>query len=98
MFAFEMPSTYSKHIGFTECSNGFYGYNCEETCSLTCGVPGECDRITGSCNGRCLVGWKGSMCEHGNYCVKTISVLCNTNMLLNKKYIKNQKPCSLKTD
>nr|XP_022306989.1 multiple epidermal growth factor-like domains protein 10 [Crassostrea virginica] len=46
-----------------ECSEGFYGYNCEEKCSLTCEIPGRCDRKIGRCNGSCLVGWRGSTCN-----------------------------------
>ena len=37
---------------------------------MTCGVPGRCDRVTGSCNGSCLSGWKEDMCEIGNLCKK----------------------------
>ena len=64
-----------KILSLAVCSDGYYGYNCEETCSLTCGVPGGCDRITGSCNGSCLPGWKGIMCEHGNYYAQPMIVL-----------------------
>lgn len=61
------------------CSEGYYGYNCKETCSMTCGVPGRCDRVTGSCNGSCLSGWKEDMCEIGNLCKKNknISLILN---------------------
>ena len=52
------------------CSEGYYGYNCKETCSMTCGVPGRCDRVSGSCNGSCLSGWKEDMCQIGNLCKK----------------------------
>ena len=37
---------------------------------MTCGVPGRCDRVTGSCNGSCLSGWKEDMCQTGNLCKK----------------------------
>ncbi|XP_078320780.1 uncharacterized protein LOC144621431 [Crassostrea virginica] len=48
-----------------ECSLGLYGVNCLQNCSLTCGIPGNCDRKTGYCNGGCQRGWKGVMCEEG---------------------------------
>ena len=65
---------YKITLPLTACSDGYYGYNCKETCSLTCGVPGGCDRATGSCYDGCLSGWKGSMCEHGNYCAQPMIV------------------------
>ena len=63
-----MPLTWL--LALIECSEGFYGYNCEEKCSLTCKIPGRCDRIIGRCNGSCLVGWMGSMCNQGKHCMK----------------------------
>ena len=47
------------------CLVGLYGVNCLENCSLTCGIPGNCDRITGYCQGGCQRGWTGVMCEEG---------------------------------
>uniref|UniRef100_K1PLW3 EGF-like domain-containing protein n=1 Tax=Magallana gigas TaxID=29159 RepID=K1PLW3_MAGGI len=35
------------------CKRGFYGYKCDRQC--TC-CPSGCDRLTGRCNGDCLVG------------------------------------------
>ena len=32
---------------------------------MTCGIPGNCDRITGYCNGGCEGGWTGVRCEEG---------------------------------
>ena len=54
-----------KQLGFDKSAEGFYGHNCENACSLTCEIPGRCDKITGGCNNGCLPGSKGSMCEHG---------------------------------
>ncbi|XP_078330374.1 uncharacterized protein LOC111112521 [Crassostrea virginica] len=48
-----------------ECSKGFHGVNCMGNCSLTCGLPGNCNRIAGHCNGGCQRGWTGVMCEKG---------------------------------
>ena len=45
------------------CLVGFYGVNCLQNCSMTCGIPGNCDRITGYCNGGCQRGWAGDRCE-----------------------------------
>ena len=53
-------------ICFTECSVGVYGKDCAENCSMTCGDPGVCDKVTGHCNGSCLPGWEGNMCQNGN--------------------------------
>lgn len=52
-----------------ECKKGFYGYTCKETCSMTCGNPGICDRITGHCSGGCRAGWTGLLCDEGNILV-----------------------------
>ena len=54
----------SKHF-FLDCPEGLYGSNCRQNCSLTCGDPGKCDKLTGHCNGGCQVGWTGAMCEKG---------------------------------
>ena len=51
----------------TECAAGLYGNNCSRNCSLTCGNPGVCHNVTGHCNGSCLAGWEGDMCENGKY-------------------------------
>ena len=52
-------------VFLSECSVGFYGVNCLQNCSMTCGLPGDCHRITGYCNGGCQRGWTGVMCEEG---------------------------------
>ena len=49
----------------SECSVGFYGVNCLQNCSMTCDLPGDCDRMTGYCHGGCQRGWTGVMCEEG---------------------------------
>lgn len=50
-------------VHFTACPHGVYGINCEDKCSINCGVPGQCDRVTGECEKGCQVGWKGSTCD-----------------------------------
>ena len=40
--------------------------NCVENCSMSCGDPGLCDKVTGDCNRSCLPGWEGNMCQNGN--------------------------------
>ena len=52
-------------VFFPECLVGLYGMNCLENCSMTCGIPGNCDRITGYCYGGCQRGWTGVKCEEG---------------------------------
>ncbi|XP_078330365.1 uncharacterized protein LOC111113866 [Crassostrea virginica] len=56
-----------QYIGPTceDCPSGLYGSNCSQNCSMTCGDPGNCDIMTGHCNGGCQVGWTGIMCEKG---------------------------------
>ena len=51
----------------TECVAGLFGNNCVENCSMYCGDPGICDKITAHCNGSCLAGWEGEMCQNGKY-------------------------------
>ena len=50
----------------TECAVELFGNNCYKNCSLTCGNPGVCHKVTGHCNGSCLPGWEGDMCQNGN--------------------------------
>ena len=50
---------------FTECSAGVFGKDCAENCSMTCGDPGVCDKVTGHCNGSCVSGCEGDMCLNG---------------------------------
>mgnify|MGYP003691311099 CR=1 FL=1 len=53
------------------CSDGQYGYNCVENCSITCGD--NCDKITGQCIGGCRAGWTGDMCKTGKPYVNEIA-------------------------
>ena len=53
------------HLLFLECSDGQYGNNCVENCSMTCGDSDKCDKITGHCVGGCRAGWTGDVCEKG---------------------------------
>ncbi|XP_078330369.1 uncharacterized protein LOC144624440 [Crassostrea virginica] len=66
-----------------ECAAGLYGNNCSRNCSLTCGNPGVCHNVTGHCNGCCLAGWEGDMCEnecsvgfYGVNCLQNCSMAC----------------------
>ena len=64
----------------TECVVGFFGDNCVENCSKMCGDPGVCDKVTGHCNGSCLAGWEGVMCQNGK-CVRKLYMYPNSNAL-----------------
>ncbi|XP_078330382.1 uncharacterized protein LOC111112904 [Crassostrea virginica] len=66
-----------------ECADGLFGNNCVENCSMTCGHPGVCHKVTGHCNGSCLAGWEGDMCEkecsiglYGVNCLQNCSMAC----------------------
>nr|XP_022309926.1 multiple epidermal growth factor-like domains protein 6 [Crassostrea virginica] len=66
-----------------ECSAGVFGKDCAENCSMTCGDPRVCDKVTGHCNGSCLPGWEGNMCQKecavgsfGKNCSKNCSMTC----------------------
>ena len=41
---------------------------------MTCGDPGVCDKVTGHCNGSCLPGWEGDMCQNGNILYKIMFI------------------------
>ena len=43
----------------TECSEGFYGENCDVACD--CSNESSCDRKTGTCN--CARGWTDKKCD-----------------------------------
>ncbi|XP_078320200.1 uncharacterized protein LOC144621259 [Crassostrea virginica] len=45
------------------CPSGLYGYNCQDNCSINCGVPERCDRVTGRCEAGCQIGWDPPKCD-----------------------------------
>ncbi|XP_078328398.1 uncharacterized protein LOC111111981 [Crassostrea virginica] len=66
-----------------ECAVELFGNNCYNNCSLTCGNPGVCHKVTGHCNGSCLPGWEGDMCQnecmvgfYGVNCFQNCSMTC----------------------
>ena len=66
---------YLIYFFFPECSRGLYGVNCLQDCSMTCGISGNCDRITGYCQGGCQRGWTGVRCEEGKYYINKKSFI-----------------------
>ena len=72
ILVFSINSHCSCAFYFTEYSAGVFGKDCVENCSMTCGDPGVCDKFTGHCNGKCLPGWEGNMCQHGNTLYKIL--------------------------
>ena len=48
----------------TECSGGTYGFECEKTCSVSCGGLGNlCDHEDGRCSDGCDAGFIGVRCD-----------------------------------
>jgi hypothetical protein len=70
--AFYISNTFALIVG---CPSGFYGMNCVDRCSINCGVPERCDRISGQCDGDCQSGWRG--------------ILCDTSKVLLKEFFEN---------
>ena len=46
----------------TECSEGYYGSNCQLPCQ--CQNDADCNQTTGECY--CTPGWMGVLCDEGN--------------------------------
>lgn len=44
------------------CRSGYFGQHCSGKCSETCV---GCNHVNGSCDSRCLPGWKGGYCQEG---------------------------------
>lgn len=58
-----------------ECPIGHYGKNCIHNCSKNCNLTSRCDRRTGQCEGGCITGWTGSMCNHRRFiCVSCVVI------------------------
>lgn len=51
----------------TECEDRWYGVNCTKQCIGHCRDNTPCNHVTGQCDKGCDTGWKGYMCEKGNY-------------------------------
>ena len=63
---------------FSECDDGDYGINCNETCGH-CSEASQCHHITGVCSDTCKPGYQGIMCDTGItvflLCLKVVIVL-----------------------
>ena len=54
----------------SECQDGKYGIDCNNSCSPHCEDGPVCDRETGSCHSRqCHAGYQGSRCDQGEYTI-----------------------------
>ncbi|KAH9496279.1 hypothetical protein Btru_017983 [Bulinus truncatus] len=65
------------------CQEGFWGFNCSQTCSSHCRNPQNCKPVHGQCDG-CVAGYRldncTAKCEKGSYgvdCKSPCPVNCN---------------------
>ena len=70
----------------SECPDGFFGSDCREHCSMTCGIPGSCDKVTGRCHGGCQAGWTGNICDKGYFKLNRNLTLHSQQTTPNKMY------------
>lgn len=69
--------TYTKNdLSILDCSFGFYGQDCADTCNHTCS---GCNNVNGQCDRGCNPGWSGELCEKG--------ILCDHNFCFRGKII-----------
>ena len=47
---------------FTECDASRYGEDCDSSCNC----HGNCNKISGECDGDCIAGWVGNPCQYGS--------------------------------
>lgn len=50
-----------------ECAVGRYWVECSRMFSGHCKGNTTCNHVTGQCDGGCVVGWKGSLCNKGKF-------------------------------
>lgn len=53
------------HFALKKCALGRYGVQCRGICSEHCKGSTTCNHVTGQCEGGCVVGWKGFLCNKG---------------------------------
>ena len=46
------------------CQNGRYGPGCDEKCG-NCYNTATCNKTTGYCPGKCMLGYQGKRCKRG---------------------------------
>lgn len=51
-------------IFISECTDGFFGRNCQEKCNETCL---SCNMFNGVCDKGCRPGWEGNYCQSGMF-------------------------------
>lgn len=78
-------------ISRKECAVERHGVECRGICSGHCKGNIICNHVTGQCDGGCVVGWKGSLCNKGKFigCFGFGVILS----LLKKKVIRHSKTC-----
>lgn len=55
--------TYYCFVLYVECTLGYFGFNCKESCSRHCKNKEPCDHISGVCRKGCQDGFIGAHCN-----------------------------------
>lgn len=66
-------------IFFSECSKGFYGQECKQTCNYECD---GCNNVDGFCDRGCRPGWRAETVNNVMYFHNT---RCTIQLILNFK-------------
>ena len=74
---FECPS-------FKVCSEGMYGFDCNETCG-NCNDQNECHPVNGTCLNGCNDGFLGERCKTRTYLYSCTRIMCAFMLVKRRK-------------